>query len=808
MTDFGALIYTDCRPGQGLTGGAGLQFQATSANVDGDAMALVQRHLLYEPPASWMREQRPVEEYPLSFAHIGGPQIATAAGVYLGREANGTREGNQLTHAVITRDPASYGLLRPAQLFGAPFWAVGPAATTRCALVPASPSPGLLDTESVQAFVSRHPDGPRLLAALLTVLSLPDDGQAPQVLFIADQVEPVLTWIAAATLLLPHRQALDVGFKVFTTAPTRSTLRVLAVHPGWDTPPASVERPGGYLVVDLLAGRWSHVEPAPVAHRWAVSFCERDPFDVTDAVELAAGSGLAPAEAVSLARLAVLGEPPEAAHAEDIVEWLSEGPRDLVAAYGAPVAAALATDVDRQPLGLLRKLDRATRGGDFDDQAVVVRLALLGAELRHASHADRASRPDHADRAGRADHAGWGSAGAVPPVTDREWDDAAAGQAQRMVLTSLSAAGGARFAAILGVAGRFGIAIGYVDIGPSADRFIADWARDPAAAYPWKDWPAGAHFMDRLRDHLNDQIATRAVAARAVGEAWSKHLPILDPVGALDAALIGARMVAYDEKDRLDLVTLLVAAAGPKAPRHFTALGHCLWRWTPPTMAELRILADAMPPGAAVDPVAVDRALDDRIRFERLEMADLRLVAEMVADGRLEPTRNIAELLACDEVLRRTCVSLPTLEKADPEIAARLNELREAVVLVHEPALIKALLSTVVPSMVLAVLDVMPLRLQRGYAKAAAAQLKEKPNPSTVALAMTVAVHTRDRPTADELISAVNRWISWAGSGPVDKVSALLDVRGGTPAYDRWRKLLDANKVRRGRSWLRGPKGR
>src|SRR5262249_59335242 len=48
---FETLIYTDCRPGEGLQGVAGLQVQARSADSAAAAEPLVQRYLLYEPPA-------------------------------------------------------------------------------------------------------------------------------------------------------------------------------------------------------------------------------------------------------------------------------------------------------------------------------------------------------------------------------------------------------------------------------------------------------------------------------------------------------------------------------------------------------------------------------------------------------------------------------------------------------------------------------------------------------------------------------------------------------------------------------------
>lgn len=68
--------------------------------------------LLYEPPAA-AAEGPP----PASFAHLptGGSYATT-----VGRDAG---HGSHVTHGIVTGDPGDYGSLRPAQLFGAPFWA-------------------------------------------------------------------------------------------------------------------------------------------------------------------------------------------------------------------------------------------------------------------------------------------------------------------------------------------------------------------------------------------------------------------------------------------------------------------------------------------------------------------------------------------------------------------------------------------------------------------------------------------------------------------------------------------------------------
>lgn len=136
---FESLFYTDCRPGQGLRGGAGFQFQAVSPGTSTEMMSLVQRSVLYEVPVGWMRTNRPVADYPPSLAHVCDGVYATARGVYLGAEADGVRGGNQFTHAVSTVDPSSYGAVRPAQLWNGPWWSERPASGTACEPVPADP---------------------------------------------------------------------------------------------------------------------------------------------------------------------------------------------------------------------------------------------------------------------------------------------------------------------------------------------------------------------------------------------------------------------------------------------------------------------------------------------------------------------------------------------------------------------------------------------------------------------------------------------------------------------------------------------
>src|SRR5262249_25594611 len=156
---------------------------------------------------------------------------ATAAGVYLGKEASGGRQGNQLTHSIVTRDAGDYGSLRPAQLFGAPFWGTTAAASmTSAPVAAATPAPAYTPAPA-RALVRARPEGPGMLVALVSALETAGTPGSPRVLFVGAEVETIVEWLVAGTLLLPRQRAAELGFKIFSNDPARSGLPIIAVHP-------------------------------------------------------------------------------------------------------------------------------------------------------------------------------------------------------------------------------------------------------------------------------------------------------------------------------------------------------------------------------------------------------------------------------------------------------------------------------------------------------------------------------------------------------------------------------------------------
>jgi hypothetical protein len=548
-------------------------------------MAVVQRELLYEPPAAWMRERRPPSDYPVLLAHTGGDVLATAHGVYLGREASGQREGNHVTHAVIASGADAYGLVRPAQLLGASFWATEPAESTHIDTVDVLVSPGRLDIETVSERVRVHPDGVDLLAVLLTVVG----GESPRrVLFIGDDTEGVLTWIAAATLLLPQSKAVGIGFKVFTTNPAQCRQQIVAVHADSGVTIPSPTANSGYVVVDLTRNTWSPVPAAPTAGAWANDFVTDDPYDVVESIEFAGSTGLRGSAARSVARAVVMNRPVEPDTATAVLKWLSTGPPKLLDAHGAIICDAFVEGAEELPVDLLTDLDRAVRDGRWRGRAVRVRHTLVAAELREAM-AGEVAPPARA---------------VLPPP--REWTNQDQSQAIVTVVGALRKLGGTDIGAVdavLRVAKYFNLDISSNEFESTAARFAEHWADHPDAAYKPALWPCGDDMVDALGAELSRRSRTEHDAARLARIWWVRLLPyVIDPRDRFAIAVVSTALQQMDNPTRKELITarLRSAANQPNAAQAVADTARLLWPDCSPPPAEARILLEFLPLGAGL----------------------------------------------------------------------------------------------------------------------------------------------------------------------------------------------------------------
>ncbi len=683
--DFGAAIYTSCAPGEGLEAVGGMQFQSRSAGVDREALAVIRRHLIYEPPEQLIQQQQPVEDFPPSFAHVHDRVFATAAGVYIGREADGSRQGNHLTHAIVTDDARAYRSFRPVQMFHAPFWRTEPAPSSQSERLAPPLPPGPFGAEQASQFVRDQPDGADLLAAILLALRahVSPDGDSPprRVLFISEDHETVMHWLTAATLLIPQDEAVRIGFKVFTTDPARSSLPVVAVHPAWTRSAATVQHDRGYTVFDLVRHEWTARPGSAEALHWARLFCEADPYDASEAAELAGASGLTEPVARHLAATAVFGRPPEAASTGFLVRWLRTGPPALREAYGGRLITALAKQPDLD-LSLLREMDTTT-DEQFPGRRDQMRLNLLRVELRNALSDPMRVQPRTPRRT-------------VSPAIEPE--------AVRLVTEALRTAQGAAFDAVLSVSGRFGISVPLDAVHAATVAFVAFWADHPGTTYDPTVWPAAPPVLSMLRDELSARLRDQP----EIADAWWNRLPGWTPdrpglALPLECELLSATIKNGDRRTRLRVVrSILSRPTVNSLGVRYGWLADILWKRSEPTIEELRELLHLVPDGTEFSP-AIFAGVLARATGDPTGLAELALCAELKQHRLLELAPGVVWLLEQNDWLEafernpdRRSAGLSEdhylLQLPSPLLSAHAQPLARTLLTLDDPVRVQGLL--------------------------------------------------------------------------------------------------------------------
>ena len=480
---FGRLLYTDCAPGTGRGSGGGFQVQAQSDGVDPQQSSFAVSWLLYEAQNAWVADRRPVEDFPLGFAHARAEGYGTAQGRYLGKEAVGGRMGNHLADCLLTRDPELYGTIRPAQLWRSTLWRAAPWPERNCQEFDGDLELGPLDLEGIADWVRQDDQRGPLLARLLSVLEDPD-GQ--RVVIVCGDADDAMRWIAAATLLLPQEQALDVSFKVFSAAPLRAPHRVVAAPP--DVSPEL--RPGGALgvfVLDAATGRTDEVSVTKRAAFLTAKFAgDADPYDIIDATDLALtlSAGRWPQDACALHAAWTLTRPGDpVTDPDELFRWLRQADKPRLREHGPAITEALLAGPTSGEL--LRWLDTRITSGELEFDHDVIRLRLLDGEISDVL-------------AGRD-----GPAQALPgaALTDKAARDAESALTSALLRGADGKIDQAEAGRVLRLARRHGITL--EPPSPAVAKFVTDFA------WAWLDSP---HPQDPERWALRDRIVAEAMA--------------------------------------------------------------------------------------------------------------------------------------------------------------------------------------------------------------------------------------------------------------------------------------------------------
>jgi GTPase-associated protein 1, N-terminal domain type 2/GTPase-associated protein 1, middle domain len=704
---FDRLLYTDCRPGTGRGAGGGFQIQAQSPGLDPAQSKLAVGWLLYEVQVPWLNQRRPVEDFPPGLAHAHGEGYGTAQGRYVGKEAAGGRDGNHLTDCLLTRDPGLYGPVRPAQLWRSGLWRAEPWDSTDSPQFDAAKlEPGPLTVDAVAHWARGAPERGPVLARLVSVL---EESEGQRVVIVADDPDEAMSWIAAATLLLPSRLALGVSFKVFSSAPVDAKHRIVAA------PAALFPRIAPGLVSQrfVLDARTSAADEAETSERaafFAGRFAaeEEDPYDVVDAVELA--DALGGGRDAMLTAWALTRPDQPRPEPDALFRWLSGAGPDLLGDQGPAVAAMI---LESGPTAnRLRWLDGAAAGKRLDIDPAAVRAQLLTAELAEVRD---------------------GQAGPVelmlPPA---RLDASRQRDAESELSSALLLSSDQQADLLLCLARRHAI---QPELAPPLQHrlreFVTNWIKHPAEYHP-DGWALRTQILDCAHDELRDRVTTAGVtsvrnAIRQLNRHFADRADLSEPVDChIQASLIAGRDRA-GRVSRLDRLLTGVSKLAETQPRMAAAaaagLQRALLDWRAVDGDVAVTLLTKLPDSLEVEPVIAERAAEQLTKMSaKPSRGLLDLLASLDRRGKAPKSGPLATVLEADRRVQaflhgavddrlmtdtkyfNRIVSL--LGQADATVVrARLKQVLAACLESRNPNLAPVVLATVKPALARLLVD-------------------------------------------------------------------------------------------------------
>jgi hypothetical protein len=581
---FDRLLYTDCRAGMGRGAGGGFQVQAQSAGVDSAQAKMAVGWLLYDAPNAWIMQRRAVEDFPLGFAHAAEAGYGTAQSRYVGTEATGARQGNHLADCLLTRELSLYGPIRPAQLWRSELWRADAWDTKDCPQFADTPPLGPLTVDAVADWLQARPERASALARMLSVVENPV-GQ--QVVIAAEGPDEALAWIAAATLLLPVRAALDVSFKVFCSNPARAVQRIVAV-PKELHAQMTPGRADPAFVLDAEESRSDDTEVSERARFWVELLASaNDPYDVVDAVELAAaldaGMGLGSTDAMITAWAMTAPDSPPA-DPPALFRWLSNADSQPQREHGPSVVRRImAAD---PPAATLRWIDAAAAMDRVELDRLAVRALLLTAEIAEVR------------------------AGGIPPgeVLASVSADASTRRDADSELSSAILLGSDRQVnLLLRLSRRHGIE---PQLAPLLDRlraFVIDWIDSPTLSYNSAEWALREEILDIAHADLQLRLAERGVPAlMSTLKRLSKHFAHRsgDPADPLSCQLEVAAIRALPSGQRPSRLSAMIEQAwqSPMPAEAIAGIQQALIDWRALGPAEAHLILMALPDTVQVAP--------------------------------------------------------------------------------------------------------------------------------------------------------------------------------------------------------------
>jgi GTPase-associated protein 1, N-terminal domain type 2/GTPase-associated protein 1, middle domain len=698
---FDRLLYTDCRAGEGRSGGGGFQVQAQSAGVDVAQTDMAMRWLLYDAPSTWITQRRPVEEFPLGFAHACVAGYGTAQSRYVGTEATGGRQGNHLADCLLTRDPGLYGPTRPAQLWRSQLWRSRAWDTTECPQFDDSPPLGPLTVEAVADWLRGSPARVPVLARVVSLLEEPG---SRRVIITADDPEEAMRWIAAATMLLPIRAALEVSFKVFAPNPLQADHSIVAVPKELNAQEVPGQA-GSAFVLDAEAAISDEADVTERARFWAGLLASaEDPYDVVDAVELAAvlaggrEGDTADARVAAWAVTAADGRPDDPAA---LARWLSQASPALLREHGAAVTGrVLAADPDADTL---RWIDTAAAMGHVAADRHSVRAMLLTAEIAEV-------------KAGLSPHT------EVLPGIDA--DESALRDADSELSSAIVLCSDSQVDLLLRLSTRHRVT---PQLGPLLERlsdFTIGWLDKPAPEYRPDDWALREAILDLAADELHQRIRNDD-AGQVIGtveRVWRYFADRPgDPADPLYCQFQAAAIRELRNQPRASRLSALVQQAvnGTRPAESMSAIQQALMDWQALSPADALVISSSVPSTLPIAPEVIDTALDAIDCAAAQPTAGVLDALSMLHRRGLVPREQpFTGLLAADRVVREFVRATTTdrfLTDSDwyRRLFRQLADADPAVINARLGCLLRACLDLASPGLGSRVITVLPAPLPR-----------------------------------------------------------------------------------------------
>jgi hypothetical protein len=797
---FGRLLYTDCRPGDGLGSGGGFQIQAKSPNVDGEQARMAVGELTYSAQSNWFASERAVDDYPDGFAHSATAGFGTAQSRYLGAGVNDPRPGNHLADCILTRDGADYEGIRPAQLWRSSIWNSSARPTTDYPPLSEPLEEGVLTNDELARWLAADARRAPILKQLLTVLR---DPVTPQVQIRSQTTRGVLSWIAAATVLMSPEAALHVSFRVFERSRNEPRFRVLGLHA--DAVPALLprSRPGSFLLddVELVS---DEVEITSSADLWVERLLHaEDPDDVVEAVQLAgalATGAATPAQQMDAELTAWVLTSGYAGSGEldALARWLRSAPEAILSRFGDDVAQFLVSS-DESTGPQLQAVNDLVEAGLLSRDAALVRSQLILAEIRDAQAGTLSM---HLSR--------------LAPVESNANEEA-----RRAISSAMVVADDGTIDRLLVVAGRHGVRMqpatpAYSD---RLHRFVAAWLSQPTR-FDYRSW--GSLDDSLIIDELAAQVRELgAVAPDAYRSALHSLAGVLarpdsapDDQLAWDAeAVVTQRLEKDDRHARIRQVIAgqHVATTGLDLG---TRLNHyqsslLAWRVVDEDDDAVLLIVRAIPASLEIEPRILERASEIMTRrAARPDAATIKALRAMIrrlgkpANGPLRGLANEVEYV--DQAVERLTVVHPQIFSPSdfaPSFSG-LNRISGGVLDAFTSSFARASLQASSPLPSSFLLRALPVRSAQSLAVSVARTLQSAPDARTMSY---VSAWLADDALGEDIRSPLQGAVLESLRSLSDEQRRSLVGEGSPRPTDFWRdtwaQLLDSPATDSKRSW-------